>query len=448
MQTFTRIPISITFIRSITLTAVCTLGLSLSVHAQNQRPLEEIRMDSAISNHKILYFGKGDEPDNDSTSVMIQKFYEDQFRHFQDPLAPYFLFLSKDSKLAMGIGGCVRMRGYFDWGGAIPSSGFAPYLIPMQKNPAKKRQLGSTPAGTALFFRVLGRNKTLGDYQVYIEANFNGYEVRDFRLKKAYASINDWTFGYTNSTFSDPSAQPPTVDQSGPNSKIGATSVLIRWLRRLPKGFSVAVSAEMPSDQIETVPEQIEKVSQYIPDIAAFMQYGWGESNHIRLSAIYRSLPYRDLLMGKNHNKTGFGIQGSTIFRPFYSITVYGCLNGGKGYGSLGGDWLMGAYDLVADPDKPGKLYAPFCYGGYAGIQYNFTPMIFASATFGGARYAPRHDVAADQYKQGLYMAANVFWFLTPRISCAMEFDLGRRMNFNGDTAWARRLGAFVSFSF
>ena len=46
MQTFTRIPISITFIRSITLTAVCTLGLSLSVHAQNQRPLEEIRMDS------------------------------------------------------------------------------------------------------------------------------------------------------------------------------------------------------------------------------------------------------------------------------------------------------------------------------------------------------------------------------------------------------------------
>ena len=39
MQTFTRIPISITFIRSITLTAVCTLGLSLSVHAQNQRPL-------------------------------------------------------------------------------------------------------------------------------------------------------------------------------------------------------------------------------------------------------------------------------------------------------------------------------------------------------------------------------------------------------------------------
>ena len=216
------------------------------------------------------------------------------------------------------------------------------------------------PAGTALFFRVLGRNKTLGDYQVYIEANFNGYEVRDFRLKKAYASINDWTFGYTNSTFSDPSAQPPTVDPSGPNSKIGATLKFSGFVGICHKiigthqpvaaeaaiSFTSVQTAEMPSDQIETVPEQIEKVSQYIPDIAAFMQYGWGESNHIRLSAIYRSLPYRDLLMGKNHNKTGFGIQGSTIFRPFYSITVYGCLNGGKGYGSLGGDWLMGIKEV------------------------------------------------------------------------------------------------------
>lgn len=112
----------------------------------------------------------------------------------------------------MGIGGCVRMRGYYDWDGAIPASGFAPYLIPMNPDPAHDRNFGTTPAGSTLFFRVIGRNKSLGDYQLYIEANFNGYQGRDFHLKKAYAVINDFTIGYANSSFSDQGALPPTVD--------------------------------------------------------------------------------------------------------------------------------------------------------------------------------------------------------------------------------------------
>lgn len=414
----------------------------------DMRNLTDIAMDSIIANHKIIYFGKGEEPEKDSVNVIIKKFYEDQFRHYNDPLAPYFLFLSKDSKLAMGMGGCVRMRGYFDWGGAIPSPGFAPYLIPMEPEPTRKRQLGTTPAGTALFFRVIGTNKLLGEYQLYIEANFNGYETRDFRLKKAYGIINDWTFGYTNSTFSDPGAVPPTVDASGPNAKIGATSVLVRWMHNLPKGFTIAASVEQPSDQIKVIPEKTEKVLQYIPDVAAFCQWSSPQLGHVRLAGIYRSLPYRDIIAGKNHNKTGWGVQLSSMIHPTRSITLYGMMNGGHGYASLGGDWLMGAYDLVENPDVPGTLYAPLCFGGYFGAQYNFTPAVFASATFGGARYKPSHDVSPDEYKRGLYMTANVFWNITPRISCAAEFDLGQRLNFNGEYRWAKRLGAFVCFSF
>lgn len=419
-----------------------------SLMAKPRKNLDDIRMDSTIRNHKIIYFGKGDEPPIDSVSTLIQKFYENQFRHFQDPLAPYFLFMSKDSQLAMGMGGCVRMRGYYDWGGAIPSPGFAPYLIPMEADPTRERYFGTTPSGTSLFFRVIGTNKKLGNYQVYIEANFNGYSSRDFHLKKAYAVINDWTIGYANSTFSDPSALPPTVDASGPNCKMSATDVLVRWMHTFKKNITVAASVETPSDQIEIIPNQTAKVSQYIPDVAAFLQYEWQNSNHIRLSGILRTLPYRNLLTEQNHVKPGYGLQLSTVYHPYHALTLYGCINGGHGYASLGGDWLMGAYDLVNDPKKPGELYSPFCYGGYASVQYNFTPMIFASATFGGTRYAPKHDVPGADYKQGLYMAANVFWYLTPRISCGVEFNLGRRLNFDGQSAWGRRVGAFAQFSF
>ena len=427
---------------------LAALLISFSVAAET-RNLTDIQLDSTLRSHQLIFFGKGEEPPVDSTANVIRKFYEDQFRHFQDPLAPYFLFLSKDNTLAMGIGGCVRMRGYFDWGGAVPSPGFAPYMIPMTDNPLRRKYFGTTPAGTALFFRVIGTNKLLGDYQLYIEANFNGYRSRDFHLKKAYGVINDWTIGYANSTFSDPSALPPAVDASGPNAKMSATDVLVRWMHEFKKsGWTVAASVETPTDQVQQVENVTAKVDQYIPDVAVFGQYAWKGSNHLRLAAIYRSLSYRDLIAHKNHCISGWGVQLSGVVHPFYAMTLYGAMNAGCGYGSLGGDWLMGNYDLILDPDVKGKMYSPFCMGGYFAVQYNFRPDIFASATFGGARYNPYKGAEPDDYKEGLYIAANVFWYLTPRISAAAEFNLGRRMNQNGESRWARRIGAMMQFSF
>ena len=155
---------------SVVLAAVAVAGMSQSVSAR-QISLVEQQTDSLAGSHKIVYIdGRPADAATqayvDSIRQRISVFYYDQFRHFSDPAAPYFLFMSKDAQLAMGIGGCVRMRGYYDWGGAIPASGFAPYLIPMRKDPANMRHFGTTPSGTALFFRVLGRNKTLGDYQL------------------------------------------------------------------------------------------------------------------------------------------------------------------------------------------------------------------------------------------------------------------------------------------
>lgn len=420
--------------------AACAVG-------QNKSMRDEA-MDSAVTNHKLIYFGKGEEAPRDSAIALIQRFYEDQFRHFSDPLAPYFLFLSKDSKLAMGMGGCVRMRAYYDWGGSIPSPGFAPYLIPMTPDPTRNRYLGTTPSGTALFFRVIGTNKKLGNYQIYIEANFNGYQARDFHLKKAYATINDWTIGYANSTFSDPGALPPVIDASGPNAKMSATSVLIRWMHNLPKGLTVAASLETPDQSIRTVDNETAKASQYIPDIAGFIQWGFNTSDHIRLSAIYRSLSYRNLLTSRNKISPGWGLQLSSVWSPVRPLTLYGTINGGAGYASMGGDWLMGNYDLVPALDKPSKLYSPYVVGGYAGVQYNLTPSLFVSATFGGTRYCPKCPMERNEYKEGLYMAANVYWNLTPRISCGAEIDLGRRRNADNETRWARRLNAFAQFSF
>ena len=102
----------------------------------------------------------------------------------------------------------------------------------------------------------------------------------------------------------------------------------------------------------------------------------------------------------------------------------------------------------MADRDRPGRLYSPYTIGGFACVQYNFTPQVFVSGTFGGTRYLPRYAMQPDEYKEGLYMAANVYWYLTPRISCGAEIDLGRRKNADGNARWARRLNLMAQFSF
>lgn len=422
--------------------------LMLSAFYAGAKTMTEIAMDSVVNDHKIIQFGKGADIPRDSINNLIAKFYNDQFRHFQDPLAPYFLFMSKDANLAMGVGGCVRMRGYYDWGGSIPTPGFAPYMIPMQKDATRERYLGTTPAGTSLFFRVLGMNKKLGDYQVYIEANFNGYQARDFHLKKAYGIINDWTFGYANSTFSDPAALPPAVDASGPNAKMSATAVLVRWTHNFPKGWTMAASLETPDVSADYNGETTGKVSLYLPNVSMFGQYTWKGIGHIRLSGILRFMPYRNLIQQKNHLAAGWGLQLSGTAAVSEHFTLYGTINGGMGYEGLGGDWQMGKYDLVNELDRPGTMYAPGAIGGFAAIQYNITPSMFVSATYGGARYMPKGKMPADEYKSGMYMAANFFYYFTPRISAAAEFNLGNRENFDGRRRWARRAGLMVQFSF
>ncbi len=412
----------------------------------------DAHVDSLKNNHKLVYISGNhevvSEQHKDSLRRIIDLFYYDQFRSFADPAAPYFLFMSKDASLSMGVGGCVRMRGWYDWGGSIPANGFIPYLIPIHPDPAKMRRFATTPAGSSLFFRVIGRNKKLGNYQLYIEANFNGYNGLGFNLKKAYATLNDWTVGYAASTFSDPAAVTPTIDAAGPNNKISTTAVLVRWMHTIRQRYVLAASLETPATQIYEQHGLTQKVDNWIPDLALFGQYAWGQSEHIRLSGIVRSLSYRNLKLRQNRNLVGWGVQLSGVVHPDRMFTVYGNVNGGAGYESLMGDLQTAPCDLVPEPSDESRLYAPYAMGWHLGLQYNLRPDLFATVSFSECRYFPRRGTSASEYKYGQYTAVNIFWNITPRIQTAAEFNTGMRRNRDGAHRRVFRLGLLAQFSF
>lgn len=411
--------------------------------------LVDIQLDSVAKTSKVVPIDgkKLTNEQLDSIYRVISSFYYDQFRHAQDPYAPYFLFMSKSTDLTMGIGGVVRMRGWYDWGGAIPVNAFAPALIPIPENPLCERKFGTTPAGTTLFMQMIGRNRVIGDYGLYIEANFNGYEGRGFHLKKAYAMIRNFTVGYASSTFSDPAALAPTVDAQGATNKLAKTNVLVRYMPSWGR-WSVGVSAETPEATIGADGTNTKAISQWLPDVAALVQYEWARGQHVRLSGIVRTLGYRDMLQEKNLNKVGWGLQLSSVAHLSYPLTTYLTFNCGNGYGSLCNDLIAVVTDLIPNPDKLGELYAPFSFGYAVGLQYNLRRNLFVSAQFSQTRLLPSGEISPDSYKYGYCLDVNCFWNPVERLQVGVEFDWGKRQNFSRVHRYARRVGAMVQFSF
>ena len=189
-------------------------------------------------------------------------------------------------------------------------------------------------------------------------------------------------------------------------------------------------------------------MDDWVPNLAAFSQYEWAPNQHVRLAGILRTLPYRDLVVGENRNQMGWGVQLSSVMRPWKPLTLYFMGNYGRGISSLTGDLIMGNYDLVNRLDHPGEMYAPRLFGWYGAAQYHFTPNLFTGLTFGQLRYLPEQGQAPAEYKYGLYSALNLFWNITPRIQVGGELNLGKRENVDGASRWARRVSVMTQFSF
>ncbi|MCH5228431.1 MAG: hypothetical protein J1F12_00360 [Muribaculaceae bacterium] len=409
--------------------------------------MRDIRITAMKDNTHILY--TGDNAPSDSLSRLLNIFYYDQFRHFQDPRAPYFMFMSKKGDLALGVGGQVKIRGYFDWNGSIPNVGFIPYDIPIPKDPTRRNALAASPSGTGLFFTLLGNNKLLGNFMAYFQADFSGYNNRGFRIKKAYITVKNWTAGYAVTTFEDTQAEPATVDGSGPNGINSKKNVLVRYLHQFKKGWSLAGSVEFPSESVSADGTHTAACTPYIPDFAAFAQYQWGQgSSHVRLSGLLRTLTYSDLVRGRNHNITGWGLQFSTVINPFSPLNLFGIISTGQGHASYTTDLGNGDFDLIPDPDNEGRLYAPWAAGIVIGAQYYFNQKIFMNLAFSEQTYYPKHNPNDSYYKYGLYAVGNIFWDITPRFEVGLEYLHGKRMNFNGESGSANRLMALLMVSF
>lgn len=403
---------------------------------------QELDEDS-IPTRAIIVAGDKSHPDHRNNIALM---YSRENLAFEDPAAPRFLFLDKKGEVALGIGGYLKAVGEYDVDGAVDNNDFYTNMIPVPLNPAQRQRFGATAAHSTIFLKMVTRPTKVGRVIVYMQTNFTGPSY-GLRLKQAYVTVGHVTLGKARSTFADAPAMAPTVDDQGPSGQVTAKNMLVQYMSPSWNGFSFAASAELP-DVSFTEGSQSASISQRFPDIPAYIQYAWDKgSSHIRLSGIMRQLSYRNLATQSNHFVTGYGVQISaiTFFTPDFNF--FGHYTYGKGIASYVNDLADLGYDLIPS-SAAGALKAPGVAGWTAGLQYNFTPKLFATASYSRAQLYDTAGMSADTYRYAQYIAANVFYNLWGDLRIGAEYLHGTRKNISGISGKANRFEAMLQYSF
>lgn len=434
------------------------LAIAQSTEEQTVKPtskhrsVTQTKRSKNIQNIKLLTLNGGINVDipSDSAVELINQFYVDQFRHFRDPEAPYFMLMSRDANLALGVGGTISADGWFDWHGSIPDLGFTTYDIPVPNSPMHQRKLAGTMTNSGIFFTLLGRNNLLGRFKAYFSMKFSGYPDSNFQIDKVYFMFRNFTVGRSTSTFADPMALPPSTDDAGANGHLSRTNVLVRYMKTTKnQHWTYAGGLEFPNQQINCTEGMSVEDTPYVPDAAAFVQYQWdrGES-HVRLCGLARMLTYHNLILQQNKRVFGWGAQLSSVWNITYPVTLYADLNYGKGDASYLCDLSGYKYDLVPDIQQPGRMFAPEALAGLIALKYNFKPNIYSDVTFSGVRYYADGREGSNEYKYGLYYSVNTIWEVTTRMMLGAEYLHGVRSNFNGEHGTANRLNVLFRLHF
>lgn len=364
-----------------------------------------------------------------------------------------FAFAGRDDKFYISIGGYAKATASFDFGNPVDNANeFVTADIPTVKSPGNGGLIQFSAMQTHLCLNFVALPSTDNQIGFFIGTNFlDNYSPT---LQFAYLKYRGLKAGYDYSIFSDPAAGPPTIDYEGPNAFTAIPTTLVQYSAKFGAGkrFTVGGGAEVPMYSV-TPGDGAGKVSQRVPDIPVFLRYSWAPGAWVRVSGILRNMEYRDELLAKNYNKVGWGVQlsGSAPVGP--NLTAYWQAVGGEGIASHIQDLNDGGMDMTPDPGHPGKLKAVPAWGAYLGLQYTFSPKVYASTTYSHVRtyakkYAGGETSWGSQYRYAQYAVANVFWQVTPVFQTGLEYIYGRRVDYSGAQGHDNRIQCSFQVNF
>lgn len=381
----------------------------------------------------------------DTTRVdLLDEMKEGMGPLYLDPRLPAFTVVSRNRKVAFGMGGYIRLAASQDVAGIMNNRDFLINDIPMSYARAQRSRFLMDIGTSRLFAKILADTK-FGRLQMAFDTDFRA-SSNGFRYSAIYFKLNGFLLGRYWTVMGDLDGYPPSIDYQGPNAFIGTSTYQISYQGTLYKKLSFGAGLEIP---VYSIPDSLSnfKKNQTIPTLPIYLQYGsdWG---HVRIASLLRPLYYKNTLNEKSEIAFTWGAVFSSCLKPVPPLTIY--LQGvyGKGICEYVFDLSGYGMDLFPNPDSPGKLKPHVFYGGLGGLKYQFTPKFSASTIFSQLRLMRNGLNDPTLYRFGQYMTFTLYYKLTPKFEIATEYDHGRKVELSMDSGRANRLQIAFRYDF
>lgn len=347
-------------------------------------------------------------------------------------------------------GGFVELDAYLDGGDPVGLFAFTPSQIGTEPAAESKRFLQLSPDWRLSLRRTrlsldayTPRPAIWQGTRLYLEADFFGKDGAP-RLRHAYVALPYLLLGRTNSAFKDTDAEPETVDINGPNAIFGSRQQGIRVI--VPLGdYRLALAAENPGGIITPngFKLQDDRLRDAI-DLAGHLRANesWG---HLQLSGVIRNLKVEGF-PGQPDTFRGWGVAFSGKRQIHENDHLVFEVVMGDGIGRYISD-LSGTNSEVG-LDTLGVLDTQFAHGGYLGYQHHWDDATRSTVYAGFVEVDLRGGQPADSYRRGSKIALNLMRNLSERDLVGLEFMLGKRESFDGQTGSANRLQFLFRHSF
>lgn len=422
------------------------LAAGLCVQAQ-QHPTVQQTIDEGNGKVDIVFSDDGGNQD------IYELFLENAPKEFNAAKVPRFAIRGKDNKFVMGIATMIKGVGVFDWGNPISSANDFTTSALTKAAPGNGSDLNASWNQSQIALNFIGLPGQDDQVGAYISGHFTG-AGNAFKLHHAYVKYRGFEIGHTSSLFSDGAACTPTIDNEGPNGYTGVTVDGVQYVGKVAPRVKLGIALEWPSLYSCTFNAVTASVNQRVPDIPVYAQFATTDNSWIRFSALMRNLLYRDVVEQKNRDCVGWGIKASGVQYVVPNFLVYYQMAYGKGMTSYIQDLTGMGLDLTPKLDHPGRMDAVEAWGGYIGLQYNFSPKVFATATYSQVRdYAKKYDDNSTdawpgRYKYAQYVAANCFYQVNSFFQTGVEYLWGRRVDMDGVSIHDNRINVLAQINF
>ncbi len=377
-----------------------------------------------------------------------------------DTIRPITQIKSENDKYKLSIGGNINLKANYDFGGSIDYPDFVTSMIPVPGSYDTEQLFIMDATTSRIVVNGVAQSEYLGDVELCLNMDFRGGAVGSYtpRVRLAYITAKGFTVGRNFTTFADMGSLAPTIDFQGPNVCPFIYTTQVRYVKNLKcewltLGGSIEYVDYINDDWSEVnLDSNFDYLERYVPDLVGYMQFhlGTNESDHIRVTGLYKNIPLRNLATNESFDLNGWGAQLSGSFvvgsrvRLFYSGTC------GEGITNYLQDLYGSGLDVTVNSvSATPTATMPLLYGCQASGLVQLSDRTMVSAGYSIVRVegdAARFE--ATDYSQGEYIVANIFHNITPRVQVAAEYLWGSRMNANRAFNSANRINTMVQYTF